>query len=75
MRPGEETPIEEGSSTEEIALEETRDSERGKARGSDWNWHSTTKPAEPENGPSHKDLEQVVYLVRWMQQDDEHRKR
>ena len=75
MRPGEETPIEGGTSTEEIATDEEKDNKKGNKPEPDWSWHSKTKPAEPENCPSHVELEQVTYLVRWLQKDDEHRKR
>ena len=75
MRPGEETPIEGGTSAEEIATDEEKDNKKGNKQEPDWSWHSKTKPAEPEKCPSHVELEQVTYLVRWLQKDDEHRKR
>ena len=65
MRPGEETPIEGGTSAEEIGTDEGKDSKKERNPEPDWTWHRTTKPAE----------EQVTYLVLWLQKEDTHHKR
>ena len=75
MRPGEETPIEGGASAEEIGTDEEKDSKKERNPEPDWTWHRTTKPAEPEHKPSQVELEQVTYLVLWLQKEDTHRKR
>ena len=53
MRPGEETPIEGESDTEEMATEDEKPTKSGEIPRPDWKWHSETKPAEPAQAPRH----------------------
>ena len=65
MRPGEETPIEGESDTEEMVTEDEKPTKSGEIPRPDWKWHSETKAAEPAQAPRHIDLEQAAYLVLW----------
>ena len=69
--PGDETPVEDGSATDELNCEEGR---TGDAEA----WHKNTRPAEPP-GPREKDqepsggdfqlkIDQLAYLTLWMKQ-------
>ena len=71
MRPGEETPIEGESDTEEMVTEDEQPTETGKTPRPDWKWHSDTKPAEPARAPRHIDLEQIAYWVLWLGKGEE----
>ena len=75
MRPGEETPIEGESSTEEILTEEEKTTKSVEPPQPDWTWRRETKPAEPAQGPHHVELEQTAYLVLWFQKGEACRKR
>ena len=74
MRPGEETPIEGESSTEEIVTEDEKPAASGEPPRTDWKWHKETKAAEPAQAPRHIDLEQTAYLVLWFQKSEACRK-
>ena len=75
MRPGEETSIEGGASTEEISTEEENITKMENSQEVQLAWHRKTRPAESDNGPSQLELEQVSYLVLWLQKDEIHRRR